>query len=464
VEKGIISDVKEILFLPPPEEAVVNLETHFRDEGVRFTWVGGYQELSDRLKTVPPFLVVLDLSRLDPSVFKVLPKIHDSLGDCRTIIFGQDNHPQTLKAEPLREIVFFQHLLEASALSTALERILRDGWAFFKRNSMGKNPYHLLFCHSKKMEGIRAVIDQVAPTHIIPLIQGESGTGKELVARAIHFMSLRRNKPLIKVNCAALPGELLESEIFGLEKGLSEGACTRKPGKLELANEGTLLFDEIGDLDVSLQARLIKVLRDREFSRLGGTGSIAVDTRLIACTKSDLRSAVEAGRFREDLYYCLNVVNITVPPLRERKEEIPSLTRYFLDLYNCHYGRSHPGISKETKGVFLSYDWPGNIRQLQNAVKRIVVFNDEALVVREVLEKQPATSDTAAPVPHLSEPLEQSGGNLKHVGRRAAKDAERVTIQKMLEQTRWNRREAAELLQISYKALLYKIKEYGLDQ
>jgi two-component system response regulator AtoC len=198
--------------------------------------------------------------------------------------------------------------------------------------------------------------------------------------------------------------------------------------------------------------------------RLGGTGNIAVDARIITSTKSDLRRAVEAGRFREDLYHRLNAVRITLPPLRERKEEIPLLVQHFLDLYSYRYGRPRQGISKKTERALLNYDWPENIRQLRNTVKRIVVSNDETLVVREILDKEQAPSDIAAPTDDPSKPSPHLRGNLKDVGRRAAKDAERVTIQRMLEQTRWNRREASELLQISYKALLYKIKEYGLDQ
>lgn len=464
MEKESSSKGKEVLFLPPPLPAVANVETQFKDKGLRFSWVEGHQELFDRLNATPPFLLVFDLSRWDGSIMNVLSQIEGHLGDSKAIIFGNDGELKTLAVEPLKEIAFFQDALDASALSTALKRILGDDWGLFKKTCGLKRRYHLLFCHSKKMEKVKAIVDQVAPTDITLLIEGESGTGKELVAQAVHFKSLRHTKPLIKVNCAAIPGQLLESELFGFEKGAFTGAHAWKPGKFELAHEGTIFLDEIGNLDSSLQAKLLEVLQDKEFSRLGGKHNIAVDTRFIACTKSDLRDAVAAGRFREDLFYRLNVVTISLPPLRERKEEIPSLIQYFLSLHNLRYGKAYPGLSRKTNKIFMSYDWPGNVRQLQNTIKKIVVLEDEEPVVREIVERPRATVDSGAAVSPPSQLLEEGAGNLKDVGRRAAKKAERAIIQTMLTQTRWNRRKTSKLLQISYKALLYKIREYGLDQ
>ncbi len=315
------------------------------------------------------------------------------------------------------------------------------------------------------MNHIKTIVDQVAPTDIAALICGERGTGKDLVAQAIHLKSTRCHKPFIKVNCAAGPSSFLEGELFGFENGAFPGAGSRKPGKLELANEGTLFLDEIGDLDGTSQTKLLRTLKNEKFCRLGGMNSIAFKCRIIASTKSDLRSAVETGGFREDLYYRLNAASIPLPPLRLRREEISSLAQYFLDLYNFRYGRSCPTISKETEKLFHSYDWPGNIRELKRTIKQIVVSNDERGVVRKKLEKPSARSDTAGSPSCGSLSVEGDEiENLKEVGRRAAKEAEMGIIQKMLEETRWNRRATAKLLQISYKALLYKIKEYGLDQ
>jgi DNA-binding NtrC family response regulator len=463
MERQVISNEKEVLFVPPPSEAVVRVENHFKDKGLRFSWVEDHQQLLDRLKALPPFLLILDLSRWDGSVLQMLPQFEGCRGDCKTIIFGEDGGLQGLAGDTLKNIVFFEDVLNAPVLSTALKSILEKGWGFFERNCVSEKPYHLLFSHSNSMEKVKGIIDQVAPTDITVLIEGESGTGKELMAQAIHSRSLRHTKPFVKVNCAAIPRELLESELFGFEKGAFTGASSRKPGKFELANEGTIFLDEIENIDSSSQSKLLQVLQDREFSPLGGRDSVAVDTRIIACTKSGLRDAVEAGRFREDLYYRLNVVRIELPPLRERKEEISSLIRYFLNLYSVRFGRRYPRLSQETEKVFSSYDWPGNIRQLQNTIKRIVILKEEEPVVREILGQMGEAVDSPALASSPSQLPEEEGGNLKEVGRRAAKRVEKDIIGKMLAETRWNRRKTAELLQISYKALLYKIKEYSLD-
>jgi two-component system response regulator AtoC len=444
---------------------VAKVEANFRDNGVRFTWWDDHRTLPNRLKNGSPFLLVVDLSRVGGNPSTVLPPIENCLTDCRAIIFGESGCPRSGAIDPARGIVHVQDVLDASILSGSLSRILAEGWDGFQRNCILSNPYHLLFCHGPKMEGIRAVVDQIAPTNITPLIQGEPGTGKELLAQAIHFQSSRRDKPFLKVTCASLHGELLESELFGFAGGLAGGASNPIPGKFELAGEGTLFLDEIADMDVALQEKLLRVLREKALSAQPGSDGGPPMARVIGATTSDLESAVKAGLFREDLYHYLQVVCIMVPPLRERQEEILSLARCFLDLYNGRYGRSYPGFSEETEKAFLSYHWPGNMTELRNAVKQIVVLNDEAPVVRAIVDRD-AGSGLAMPItpraPSLGfEPREET---LKAVGRHAAREAERAVIRQMLEETRWNRRKAAELLQISYKALLYKIREYELDQ
>jgi transcriptional regulator with GAF, ATPase, and Fis domain len=336
------------------------------------------------------------------------------------------------------------------------------------------------------------------------LIRGESGTGKELVARALHERSLRRDKPFVKVNCAALPTELLESELFGFEKGAFTGAIQHKPGKFEFANHGTMFLDEIGDMSFPLQAKLLQVLQDGEFSRLGGKHDVHVDVRVITATNRDLETAVADGSFREDLYFRLNVVTIALPPLRDRREEIPFLVDHFIKKYSVQYNKPGIAVSADLSNQFLEYEWPGNIRQLENMIKRMVVLGGESAIVSEL--RQPAASYPArrsmgsprpgqrapAPRPASVEPppapspmfaaasaeavaagaaAAVSMGSvmagtisLKDISRAAARDAERELILRMLTRTRWNRKEAAEILGISYKALLYKIKESGLDK
>jgi len=320
---------------------------------------------------------------------------------------------------------------------------------------------------SQKMRLVEDMIDHVADTDITVLIRGESGTGKELVARTLHARSGRAQRAFVKVNCAALPSELLESELFGYERGAFTGAEKRRLGKFELADGGTIFLDEISEVHPSLQAKLLQVLQDGHFSRLGGETDISVDARVIAASNRNLESAVRESTFRADLFYRLNVVTISLPPLRERREEIPFLTDLFLERYAREYGKDAKPVPNELRELLLAYDWPGNIRELENVVKRVVVLGGVAPLLLELrarsVEAQPA-STWPADVSELERFLagETDRVSLKQVGREAAQLAEARLIAKVLERTRWNRREAAEILQISYKALLYKMKDAGL--
>jgi two-component system, NtrC family, response regulator AtoC len=291
------------------------------------------------------------------------------------------------------------------------------------------------------------------------------------------------------VNCAALPTELLESELFGFERGAFTGAIQQKPGKFEFANHGTMFLDEIGDMSFPLQAKLLQVLQDGEFARLGGKHDVRVDVRVIAATNRNLDKAVADGQFREDLYFRLNVVDIALPPLRDRREEIPLLTEYFLKKYSVQYNKPHPEIDPETMRLFMEHDWPGNIRELENLIKRAVVLGTESPIRKELSQSMalatqraalpqhvrhaaaPAASAPPARAPAPQTPTamaaaaaEAGNYSLKDISRSAAREAERELILKMLQRTRWNRKETAEILGISYKALLYKIKENGLDK
>jgi two-component system, NtrC family, response regulator AtoC len=322
----------------------------------------------------------------------------------------------------------------------------------------------LNLCNSTKMQPIRDLVSKVAATNTTVLVRGESGVGKEVVARALHKASPRAQKQFLKVNCAALPGELLESELFGHEKGAFTGAYRQKPGKFEAADGGTLLLDEIGEMPLRLQAKLLHVLQDGEFSRVGGEKIIGTDVRLIASKNRDLEAAMRAHQFREDLYYRLNVIEIRIPPLRERREEIPALTEDFRRRFNVQYGRSVE-IPQETIRVFLDYHWPGNIRELENAIKRIVVLGSARPVHQEIagnLGRGVKPAATAAPTAATTMATADTMISLKEIARQAARDAERVAIKEVLDRVHWNRAKAARLLQISYKALLYKIVQCGL--
>src|SRR6266704_3218959 len=317
-------------------------------------------------------------------------------------------------------------------------------------------------CSSAKMQPIRDLIAKVAATNTTLLLQGESGVGKEVVARAIHKASPRIHRQFLKVNCAALPGELLESELFGHEKGAFTGAYRQKPGKFEAAHQGTLLLDEIGEMPLRLQAKLLHVLQDGEFSRVGGEKIIDTDVRLIAATNRDLEASMRAHQFREDLYYRLNVIEVRIPPLRERREEIPGLVDFFLKKFNVQYGRA-VDIPPDTMRVFVDYHWPGNIRELENGVKRVVVLGTARPVHTEILgniSRGPRVSVPGAPAAGVASP--DAPISLMEIARQAAREAERVAIKEVLDRVHWNRAKAARLLQISYKALLYKIVQCGL--
>jgi len=324
--------------------------------------------------------------------------------------------------------------------------------------------YQVFFTHSRKMEKLDTIVSEVAGVDVPVLIKGESGTGKEVIAQTIHLRSHRQGKPLIKVNCAAIPKTLLESELFGFDKGAFTGAHLRKPGKFELANGGTIILNDIGEIDISIQAKLLQVLQDGEFSRLGGDGDVAVNTRVITTTKGDLEKSIIEGLFREDLFFRINVIGLTVPPLRERREQLLPLTRYFFDVNQKKYGKSVPFPTSRTVQYFQEYDWPGNIRELENIIKRIILFGEEKVIlgplanhslVKHKPQSSPSSHGDGTPMRLLT---------LKRIGKEAAEAAEKECIEKTLQETCWNRKEAAKILQVSYKALLYKIKKYRLHE
>jgi two-component system response regulator AtoC len=304
------------------------------------------------------------------------------------------------------------------------------------------------------MRAIRSIIESIADTDTTVLIRGESGVGKDLIARAVHSASTRNKGPFVKVNCAAIPQELLESELFGHEKGAFTGAHRRKPGQFEFANQGTIYLDEIGELPLALQAKLLHVLQDFQFSRVGGHAPIAVDARVIAATNRRLEEAMTRGEFREDLYYRLNVVEIQVPPLRERRDEIPALVAWFLDKFNAQYGRQKK-LSPETVARLTEHPWPGNVRELENAIRRMVVLADG----EGEFEAQAAR---VRPVRPLSAPTAAVNESLREIARRGAREAERHALAEVLERVRWNRAEASRILKVSYKTLLNKITECEL--
>jgi two-component system, NtrC family, response regulator AtoC len=309
------------------------------------------------------------------------------------------------------------------------------------------------------MRQLRAQLALIARVDVPVLVLGESGVGKEIAVRLIHKMSPRAAKPLLKVNCAALPPELLESELFGYEPGAFTGAVRSKPGKFELCDKGAIFLDEIGEMSPALQAKLLHVLQDGRYSRLGGRSDLITDVRVFAATNIRMQEAIKNKMFREDLYYRLNAFTVTIPPLRERREEIPSLFRDFMKRYSDQYEQPALEYSAALAGACMQYHWPGNIREFENLIKRYVILRDEAAVISELLAGRP-TDANADLSPGVSTCVAEQG--LKHAVQNVTHTAEAQAIAEALGETDWNRKAAAANLRISYKALLYKIKQFKL--
>ncbi len=312
---------------------------------------------------------------------------------------------------------------------------------------------------SPVMKQIRAQVALIAKVDVPVLMLGESGVGKEILARLIHKMSIRAHRPMVKVNCAALPADLLESELFGYEAGAFTGAAKSKPGKFELAHKGTILLDEIGEMSAPLQAKLLHVLQDGQFSRLGGRANVTADARILAATNIDVMQAIADRKLREDLYYRLNAFTMTIPPLRERREEIPVLLNYFMNSLAKKFAKNPLPLSDTLVQECLAYHWPGNLRELGNFVKRYLVLEEEQLLIDELRKKSraPGWGDQDGAGSTASR-----AGGLKDLVRSLKDDTEAREIQKALESSNWNRKVAAHRLNISYKALLYKIRQHGL--
>jgi two-component system, NtrC family, response regulator AtoC len=503
-----------------PYVAIVDDDSSFANYLRTFLSLRGYEArcytrgdelLASMKQSESPEIVLLDVMMPGLDGLATLRAVKASRPEAQVIMLSGRNQASTIveavrlgaadflvkpdDPEGLGEIaldVAIKNAVEKNRLHAELELL---------RRQVSDDEDRAVWGNSEKMRGIATVIEQVSDSDVTVLIRGESGVGKELVARAIHERSTRRNRPFVKVNCAALPAELLESELFGHERGAFTGAATTRIGKFEQADTGTLMLDEIGEMKPALQAKLLHVLQDAEFTKLGSNKRIQVDVRIVAATNRDLEKMMTSGDFREDLYYRLKVIELTVPALRERPDEVPTLTDFFVARYSRKYNRPLRPISDELRQLFLQYDWPGNIRELENMIKRVVILQDEHLVVREIernLQRHAAAHvAVAAPVavavgagigvpagvgalpggfppavdldaeePDDAEPAvdENGGGSLAAVSKAASMKAERAAIEHTLRVVHWNRRKAAQSLGVSYKTLLNKIKECGISR
>lgn len=347
------------------------------------------------------------------------------------------------------------HLLMLIKRALETQRVLTEN-ILLKEEFASKLGLPRIIGKSGKITEVAQLVQRVAPTKTTVLLLGESGTGKELFARGIHNLSPRRNYPFVPINCAAIPKELLESELFGHEKGSFTGADAKKFGKFELADGGTIFLDEVGDMDFILQSKLLRAIEESEIERVGGVKTIKVDVRIIAASNKDLEKAVEDKSFREDLYYRLNVFPIKISPLKERKEDIPLLVEYFINKYCLELKTNQKDISKDALNILMNYHWKGNVRELENTIERAIILCDGDIITPEHIGlTQGSAADSTGKL--LSE------GSLEDVAKRALKIAETQRIVEALRKTRGNKSKAAEILRVSYKTLLTKIKDYGIE-
>ena len=350
-------------------------------------------------------------------------------------------------------------------LQQAVSQALNDEEESAPRTKAVAPPVHFI-CNSSTMKEVQRTALRVAKSEVPVLITGETGVGKDVVARFIHLNSALSDRPFVKVNCAAMPSELVESELFGYRKGAFTGAYIDRPGKFEFANNGTIFLDEIAEFTSSVQAKLLQVLQDGQFSRLGSNEEVQINVRVLAATNRRLEAAIREGKFREDLYYRLNVVNINVSPLRHRRDDIPAFCEFFLGRYAKQYESEVTEIPGSLLEAFQTYPWPGNVRELENIIKRFAVLQDAASIESELREKM--SNDTAMGIEEVAgDYVEQAVGSddldLKEVTRRAISKVERDMILRTLRKTNWNKSQAARELRVSYKTLLTKIEQYGIE-
>jgi len=389
---------------------------------------------------------LLVLSRtLKPSIPVILMTAY---GDIQTAVAAMKKGAYDFITKPVNEEELL-NIVEKAVSEREMDRELVSDYFETEAPSLpqviGKTP---------AIQQLLQTVRKVAPTDSTVLITGETGVGKELIARAIHFASPRKEHPFVKVNCFAIPEALLESELFGYEKGAFTGAMTNKPGRFELARKGTILLDEIGEVPFHLQAKLLTVIQDKSFERLGGVKTIKVDTRILAATNVNLLDAVRSGKFRADLFYRLNVVSLHVPPLRERRDDLPFLINYFLKKYASKYRKPCKGPSPEAMDALLRYDWPGNIRELENVIERMVVLSDEETLSFESLPPEMKGLEPK-PIPSAPDMKSRIDG--------ISRASEKQMIQEALARTKQNRTRAAKLLGISRRTIQKKIREYGLQ-
>jgi len=463
---GTNGQATQLLFIDDEEQVLLYMRKNLSSLGYDVITSTGWGEATRLLKDpdLQPDLIFIEPLLEKTNGTHSLQEICAEAAQIPVIVLSTSRDPRSIVQAiqaGARDYVFKPVQLKqlCETISTTLDPKINPEITHSKTTS---GEAELVFC-APEMVRICHTVHQIAATRVPVLIQGESGVGKDLIARMLHQQSDLQDRPFVKVNCAAMPSELVESELFGYRKGAFTGAHMDRAGKFEFANGGTIFLDEIGEFTSAIQAKLLQVLQDGKFTRLGSNRETTVDVRIVAATNRNLEKALKDGTFREDLYYRLNVVNIKIPPLRDRREEIPLLCKYFLERIGPQYGSPVTQLPKDLEKLFYSFHWPGNVRELENAIKRYIVLNDPESL-RAELENRMTRGVSEEIDAIAADSLQQSEGamDLKKISRRAAAVAEKSMIVKTLHKTRWNRWKAAKELKVSYKTLLTKIEQYQI--
>ncbi|MDA8174934.1 MAG: sigma-54 dependent transcriptional regulator [Nitrospiraceae bacterium] len=460
--------MQRILIVEDRASTAEMLKATLEAEGFSVVHAGDAMQASKKLRAEKIDLVLTDLKLPGKSGIDVLKASREDSSLRPVIVMTAYGSVEgAVQAMKLGAYDFITKPFDTDHLVLLIKRAL-DNQRLLTENMLLKeevNPGALpvIVGKSRVLTEVAERIRKVAPAKSTVLLLGESGTGKELFARAIHHLSPRKDYPFVAINCAAIPGELLESELFGYEKGAFTGAERTKPGKMELAHMGTVFFDEVGELDPQLQAKLLRVLQESEIERVGGTHSIKIDVRVVAASNKDLESEAAAGNFREDLFYRLNVFPQRIPPLRDRAEDIPLLAEYFAGKFRAELKSRARSFSPEAMEALVSHRWKGNVRELENTVERAMILAEGEFILPEHLGLSVWPAPDAEKAKSNVPERPAVGRALEDASKQAQRVAEAELIKSTLEETRGNKTRAAEVLKVSYKTLLTKIKEYGLD-
>ncbi len=455
--------MEKVLVIEDKRSMARMLQTGLEAEGYLCIVAYNGKEALNMIDREQPELIITDLKLPDMDGLTILKQLRQQEVETPVIIMTAFGSIE-IAVEAIKEGAFdfvpkpfdMDHLLLIIRRALDTRRLYRENLLLKEEMATHKGMPEIVG-KSRAIADVLEKVRKVAPAKTTVLLQGESGTGKELFARAIHYMSPRAKGLFVPINCAAIPRDLLESELFGYEKGAFTGASHRKLGKFELAHNGTIFLDEISELDTSLQAKLLRVLQDQIIERIGGTTPVQIDVRVVAATNSDLLRAVREGRFREDLFYRLNVFPIVIPPLRDRKEDIPALSEYFIERFSKEMKTKPRRLAPDALKLLMQYDWKGNVRELENTIERAMILADGDTILPEHITLM-SIEKTSASLENI--PME---GSLEETTKAAIRIAESERIRRVLNETRWNKTKAAEILQVSYKTLLTKIKEYGLE-